>query len=87
MFYTELDPYTLEPVYVPKAESEKAMQRALLQYFIPENKPLVVKALIKAGRRDLIGSGKKCLVTAPAGMADKQKPKKNKYSRYSRKKK
>ena len=57
MFYTELDPYTLEPVYVPKKESDKAMQRALLQYFIPENKPLVTKALIKAGRRDLIGSG------------------------------
>lgn len=87
MFYTGLDPYTLQEVYVPKTEEEKAMQRALLQYFIPENKPLVVKALIKAGRRDLIGSGKKCLVTAPAGMADKQKPKKNKYSRYSRKKK
>ena len=86
MFYTELDPYTLEPVYVPKSESEKAMQRALLQYFIPENKPLVIKALLKTGRRDLIGSGKKCLVTAPAGMAGKSKPKKNKYARYSRKK-
>ena len=63
------------------------MQRALLQYFIPENKRLVIKALIKAGRRDLIGSSKKCLVTAPAGMNAGTKPKKNKYSRYSRKKK
>ena len=59
MFYTELDPYTLKEVYVPKSENEKAMQRALLQYFIPENKPLVIKALIKAGRRDLIGNDKK----------------------------
>lgn len=67
MFYTGLDPYTLKEVYVPKTESEKAMQRALLQYFIPENKPLVVKALIKAGRRDLIGNDKRCLVTPLAG--------------------
>ena len=95
MFYTELDPYTLEPVYVPKKESDKAMQRALLQYFIHENKPLVTKALIKAGRRDLIGSGKKCLVTPMAGMTDGGYPKntapakktKKNYSRYSRKKK
>ena len=95
MFYTELDPYTLEPVYVPKKESDKAMQRALLQYLIPENKPLVTKALIKAGRRDLIGSGKKCLVTPMAGMTDGGYPKntapakktKKNYSRYSRKKK
>ena len=95
MFYTGLDPYTLEPVYVPKKESDKAMQRALLQYFIPENKPLVTKALIKAGRRDLIGSGKKCLVTPMAGMTDGGYPKntapakktKKNYSRYSRKKK
>ena len=67
MFYTELDPYTLKEVYVPKSENEKAMQRALLQYFIPENKPLVIKALIKAVRRDLIGNDKKCLVTPMAG--------------------
>ncbi len=95
MFYTELDPYTLEPVYVPKKDRDKAMQRALLQYFIPENKPLVIQALIKAGRRDLIGSGKKCLVTPAAGMTDggyskksaPQQKTKKKYARYSRKKK
>lgn len=87
MFYTELDPYTLESVYVPKSESEKAMQRALLQYFIPENKQLVTKALIKAGRRDLIGNGKNCLVTPTAGSNSKPTAKKkNKFSRYSRKK-
>ena len=63
MFYTELDPYTMEPVYVPKTPEEKAMQRALLQYFQPTNKPLVLAALKKAGRRDLIGTGPDCLVT------------------------
>ncbi len=62
MFYTGLDPYTMEKVYVPKTAHEKAMQRALLQYFRPQNKQLVIEALIKAGRRDLIGTGKKCLV-------------------------
>lgn len=67
MFYTGLDPYTLKEVYIPKDESEKALQRALLQWFIPENKALVTKALIKAGRRDLIGNDKKCLVTPMAG--------------------
>ncbi len=62
MFYTGLDPYTMKPVYVPRSAEEKAMQRALLQYFKPQNRELVIKALIKAGRRDLIGSGKNCLV-------------------------
>ena len=62
MFYTELDPYTMEPVYVPKTPEEKAMQRALLQYFQPGNKALVLAALKKAGRRDLIGTGPDCLV-------------------------
>ena len=62
MFYTELDPYTMEPVYVPKTPEEKAMQRALLQYFLPKNKALVLAALKKAGRRDLIGTGPDCLV-------------------------
>lgn len=63
MFYTGLDPYTMQPVYVPKTPEEKAMQRALLQYFKPENKRLVIKALIQAGRTDLIGYGQNCLVT------------------------
>ena len=62
MFYTELDPYTMEPVYVPKTPEEKAMQRALLQYFQPKNKVLVLAALKKAGRWDLIGTGPDCLV-------------------------
>lgn len=100
MFYTGLDPYTLKEVYVPKTESEKSMQRALLQWFIPENKPLVTKALIKAGRRDLIGNDKKCLITPMAGHtaggyaknSSKQgrghnKKNKDKYAKYRRKNK
>ena len=62
MFYTGIDPYTMKEVYVPKTEEEKSMQRALLQYYIPENKQKVIKALIKAGRKDLIGYDSKCLV-------------------------
>lgn len=62
MFYTGLDPYTMKPVYVPKNADEKAMQRALLQYFRPQNQRRVIEALQKAGRTDLIGSDKKCLV-------------------------
>ena len=64
MFYTELDPYTLQPVFVAKSQEDKAMQRALMRYFAPESKSLVIKALRKAGRSDLIGSGKNCLVQA-----------------------
>ena len=62
MFYTGLDPYTLQPVYVPRTPREKAEQRALLQYFRPENRQLVLDALRKAGRTDLIGTGPGCLV-------------------------
>lgn len=100
MFYTGLDPYTLKEVYVPKTESEKSMQRALLQWFIPENKPLVTKALIKAGRRDLIGNDKKCLITPMAGHTSggyaknsskrgrgNNKKNKDRYAKYRRKNK
>ncbi len=62
MFCTGLDPYTLEPVYVPRTSEEKAMQRALLQYFKPQNSDLVEKALRIAKRTDLIGHGKDCLI-------------------------
>jgi uncharacterized radical SAM protein YgiQ len=54
IYYTGLDPFTLEPVYVPKKETERRMQRALLQYYKPENKPLVIKALRGINRPDLI---------------------------------
>ncbi len=63
MFYTGLDPYTLEPVFVPKTFAEKQTQRALLQYFKPENKKTVIEALRKIHRTDLIGFGPNCLVT------------------------
>lgn len=66
MFYTELDPYTMQPVYVPKTPEEKAMQRALLQYFRPQNQRRVIEALQKAHRTDLIGSTKECLVKPDA---------------------
>jgi len=62
MYYTEMDPYTLEPVYVAKEPYEKAMQRALMQYFLPQNRRLVEDALKKARRTDLIGDGKDCLI-------------------------
>ena len=64
MFWTGLNPYTMEPVYVPRSPQEKAEQRALLQYYLPENHARIRQALIKAGRRDLIGSGPGCLVPA-----------------------
>jgi len=62
MFYTVLDPYTLKPVYVPKTKEEKKKQRALLQYFLPQNQETIRQALVEAGRGDLIGYGKDCLV-------------------------
>lgn len=71
MFYTGIDPYTMKEVYVPKSEEEKSMQRALLQYFIPENKSKVIKALIKAGRKDLIGYDSKCLVQPMSNQGNK----------------
>ena len=61
MYYTGIDPRTMESIHVPMGE-EKQMQRALLQYNRPENRALVKKALIKAGRRDLIGRGPRALI-------------------------
>ena len=62
MFYTGINPLTMEKVYVPKTPQEKAMQRALLQYFNPKNRDKVIDALIAAGREDLIGTSPSCLV-------------------------
>lgn len=70
MFYSGIDPYTMKKVYVPKTKEEKAEQRALLQYFRPENRQAVIAALTKAGRKDLIGNKPECLV---APIAIKQK--------------
>ena len=62
MYYTEIDPRDMKPVYVCKNPHEKAMQRALIQYRNPKNYDLVKEALLKAGREDLIGFDKKCLI-------------------------
>ncbi len=62
MYYTGYDPRTMEKVYVPVNPHEKAMQRALIQYRNPKNYDLVFEALTKAGRTDLIGFDKKCLI-------------------------
>ena len=75
MYYTGLDPYTMEPVYVAKDPQEKALQRALLQYFIPQNQKKVIEALIKANRTDLIGNDNKCLVAPDKDYALMQRQK------------
>ena len=62
MFYTGLDPRNMKSVYIPRDREEKLMQRALLQYKKPQNYELVQKALLLAGRKDLIGFGPKCLI-------------------------
>ena len=62
MYYTGVDPRTMKPIYVAHDPHEKAMQRALIQYRKPENYKLVREALEKAGRQDLIGFDKKCLI-------------------------
>lgn len=71
MYYTGLDPRTMESIYVPRSMDEKAMQRALIQYRNPKNYALVERALKLAHREDLIGFGPKCLIRpkrrAPGG--------------------
>ena len=62
MYYTGLDPRTMQPVYTAVDPHEKAMQRALIQYRSPQNYDLVREALVRAGRTDLIGYGEKCLI-------------------------
>ena len=74
MYYTGLDPRTMQPVYVPKNPHEKAMQRALMQYKDPKNYKLVLEALTLAGRTDLIGHGPACLIRPPRGESAKKAP-------------
>ena len=69
MFYTGLDPRDMRPVYVPKDPKEKAMQRALMQYFMPQYRSLVIQALYKTGNEELIP---KLLPPRPSG--NKAKP-------------
>lgn len=93
MFYTELDPYTMEPVYVAKTPHDKALQRALLQYYNPKNHKLCEEALRKAHRFDLIGNGKNCLIKGSVpqnrnnGNAHKNNSKSNNRNSYGRGKK
>ena len=80
MYYTGLDPRTMDPVYVPKSPHEKAMQRALIQYRNPENYELVCEALRRTHREDLIGFGPKCLVRPRKMAGEAGKPSRGKGS-------
>lgn len=81
MFYTELDPYTLEPVYVAKDPHDKAMQRALMRYFDPKNRAIVEEALKKAHRTDLIGSSPDCLIKGTANYQAENRRRQNEKNR------
>ena len=67
MYYTEIDPRTMKPVFVAKTPEDKAMQRALLQWRRPDKRPIVIAALKKAHREDLIGFGRECLIRPGRG--------------------
>lgn len=74
MYYTGLDPRNMEPVYVATDPLEKKMQRALIQYRLPGNYSLVYRALVKCGRRDLIGNDRAhCLIPLPKGKEEDSK--------------
>ena len=73
MYYTGVDPRTMQPVYVPKNPHEKAMQRALIQYRDPKNYDLVKEALLKEHREDLIGFGTACLIKPRKGIGQKSR--------------
>jgi len=74
MYYTGLDPMTMKPVYVARSPREKALQRALLQWKRPDKRSLVIEALKQAGREDLIGYGKNCLVRPDRPQVSGKKP-------------
>lgn len=86
MYYTGLDPRTMEPVYVATNPHEKAMQRALIQYRNPKNYALVYEALMKTGRQDLIGFEKKCLIKPRRHSSGKQAEIKEKQKQNRKKK-
>ena len=92
MYYTGLDPRTMQPVYVPKNPHEKAMQRALIQYRNPALYDLVLEALRRAGRMDLVGYGSKCLIRPKTehngrGSGKSDENKKRKINRNTKRKK
>ena len=72
MYYTGIDPTTMKEVYVARTPEEKAEQRAMLQYFKPENRETVMRVLKKTGRTDLIGDSPKCLIPADRTAKDKK---------------
>ena len=72
IYYTGINPFTGEEVYVAREQKEKNMQRALLQFSVPENYSIVKQALEKANREDLIGSNKKCLIPFRAPRVNKR---------------
>ena len=74
MWYTGLDPRTMQPVFVPRTPHDKALQRALLQWKRPEMRRLVTEALHRAHRTDLIGYGKDCLIRPLHGGREEEKP-------------
>lgn len=78
MYFTGVDPRTMQPVYVPKKPHEKALQRALIQYRDPKNRALVLEALRRAGRMDLVGYGPACLVRPDKGERQNRSNKKAK---------
>ena len=87
MYYTGLDPRDMSPVYVCKNPHEKAMQRALIQYRNPKNYELVHEALVLAGREDLIGYDKKCLIRPKKGIPSVPYKKKEENKAINKKKK
>ena len=74
MYYTGLDPFTLEPIKTPTDPHEKQLQRAMLQWHRPENAALVRETLHRCGREDLIGYGPECLVRPAGKPGGKPKP-------------
>ncbi|NBK97033.1 MAG: YgiQ family radical SAM protein, partial [Erysipelotrichia bacterium] len=74
MYHTGLDPRDMSEVYVPKTSHEKAMQRALIQYRNPKNYDLVYEALVKANRKDLIGTNKHCLIRPKRSVKESHYP-------------
>lgn len=74
MYYTGIEPHTMKPVYIPKRREEKEMQHALLQWKRSDKREIVLKALRRAGREDLIGYGAHCLIRPkPSGQKSKAK--------------
>ncbi len=85
MYYTGIDPFTMQPVYVAKTVKEKTAQRVLMQYSYPQNQYLVCEALKQAKREDLIGFKERCLVKPHSGKFNNQKKRSGNSSQYKKK--